>query len=286
MECTRARKILSEYIDGALDRQTAELLEVHLAECKDCGKEHSSLRALINEIGLMDPVEAPKDFLEKINERIDATSRFKGITRFILFPARVKIPLELTALAVTSVLIFLVFNMVQPDNNAIYAPSGTDETDVALIPGPESRGETNKSLSRTKPENWNTPLKFALLLEPREEEQPLSTENVLLTTRGRDTSINPELSFAPSPSKQDLTLLDIISDMNEIITLIEGRLLSEGHEEGIDNVQYMNVEIPAANYQAFLDKVEKVATLRESAPELPEGYRDKILLNIKIKSSN
>jgi hypothetical protein len=194
--------------------------------------------------------------------------------------------LELAALAVTSVLIFIVFNMIQSDNKAIYAPSVTDETIVAVIPGPESRGETNKSLSSTKPENRSTPLKFALILEPKEEAQPISTENVLLTTRGRDTAINPELSFSPSLSKRDLTLAEIISDINEIITLTEGRLLSEGHEEGIDNAQYINVEIPAANYQAFIDKIEKVAVLQESAPKLPEGYRDKIFLNIKIKSSN
>lgn len=288
MECARVRHILSEYIDGVLDYQTAGLLEGHLEECEKCHKEYISLNRLVNEIGLMAPVEAPKDFLQKINERIDAQPRFGGALRFLLFPARIKIPLELTALAMTAALIFLIFNTIQPDKKFIDTPLNSDETRIASVSVPESQEETDSSFSGGNLEKRRSPIMLTLVLEPKQRDKVLSSENVLFATRDLDTTANmPELSFRAPLSKQDETeLVDIISGINEIIILTEGSILSKGNEDATGNTEYINVEIPAANYQSFLGKIEKVASLQEPAPKLPDGYRDKVLLNIKIKASN
>ena len=87
MECIKARQMLSEYIDGVLDKQSAGLLEGHLEKCEKCHEDHISLKSLTKEIGLMDTVKAPDDFLERIKERLESKSRLENIRRFSLFPA-------------------------------------------------------------------------------------------------------------------------------------------------------------------------------------------------------
>lgn len=43
MDCARARALVSDYIDGELDADTARLLELHLRGCQTCPPLYAAL---------------------------------------------------------------------------------------------------------------------------------------------------------------------------------------------------------------------------------------------------
>jgi len=114
MDCAAILKWLSEYIDGTLDAQTRTWVEKHITDCENCKQELDSLRAVVQELGALDPVKPPADFLEKIHERMEPRSGFNKMVRKLFVPFHIKIPLELAAAATVTILVVLVLNIQQP----------------------------------------------------------------------------------------------------------------------------------------------------------------------------
>ena len=137
MECAGIREYLSEYVDGTLDPQNRALVEEHLSTCEHCREELSSLRAVIEELGSLEPLSAPENFLRSIHERIENRSAFSRVKRLLFFPARIKIPLQLATAAVTALLVFTVFNAMQPAKQFPGKPSVSDQERVAQQPASE-----------------------------------------------------------------------------------------------------------------------------------------------------
>jgi hypothetical protein len=115
MDCAAVLEHLSEYIDGTLDAQTRTEVEKHIAACDHCKQELFSLRTVVQELGALDPIKPPADFLERIHERIDKRSGFKKILGKLFVPFHIKIPLELAAAATVTILVVLVLNIQQPE---------------------------------------------------------------------------------------------------------------------------------------------------------------------------
>ena len=169
MECAEIEKFLSEYIDGILDRETRDLVEEHLRTCKACREELASLRAVVKELGSLESVEAPADFLDKVHEHIEQPSRFAKILRALFVPTRIKIPFQLATAAATAVLVFSLFNLMQPAKQMVDVPSDSgpmrtaDKTRVDSVePAPE------KEIYESKPV-----LKEAALPQKLTEKKPI-----------------------------------------------------------------------------------------------------------------
>ena len=176
MECAEIEKFLSEYIDGILDRETRGLVEDHLRTCKACGEELASLRAVVKELGSLEPVEAPADFLDKVHERIEQPSRFSKILRGLFVPTRIKIPFQLATAAATAVLVFSLFNLMQPEKQMVGVPSDSgpirtaDKTGVDSVePAPEKEIYESKPVLREArlPQKFaeKKPIQLVLLLK-------------------------------------------------------------------------------------------------------------------------
>jgi hypothetical protein len=125
MDCASILELLSDYIDGTLDVQTQIAVEKHIAVCNNCKQEVDSLRAIVDELGALEPVKAPEDFLEKIHERMEKRSGFNKILRKLFLPFHIKIPLELAAAATVTILVVLVLNIQQPEIKMLKIPIGT-----------------------------------------------------------------------------------------------------------------------------------------------------------------
>ena len=285
MECYQIKELLTEYIDGMLDSQTLTTVEEHLHKCGGCNEEYLSLKALVNELGYLETVKAPKDFLKKTHERIEAGSWFDRIKRLLFFPARIKVPVELTALATTAVLVFIIFNMVQPEKQDKNIPSETSGNEIAI------KGKTDPVEPTVKSDDLmeGRLIHLVLLLESESEEKPISSENVLFVTSGTEINRQDVSEFRfktdqqkqpSSPSLQD----DILTNINKIISPMEGRLLSKEYKNG-DYLQYITLEIPTVNYLPFLKGIERYGSLQTPIPVLPEEYPDRIQLRIQITSS-
>jgi len=134
MDCAAILELLSEYIDGGLDVQTRTAVEKHIAVCENCKQELASLRAVVEELGALDQVKPPADFLEKIHERMEPRSGFKKILRKLFVPYGIKIPLELAAAATVTILVFFVLNIQQPEIQMMKIPTATKSRMLAEKP--------------------------------------------------------------------------------------------------------------------------------------------------------
>jgi len=70
MDCSRVIGKLSSYVDEALDEQTLEAVEAHLATCSECREELASLRLLVTAAGEIEPVGPPYDLKQRIFESV------------------------------------------------------------------------------------------------------------------------------------------------------------------------------------------------------------------------
>jgi len=114
MNCSRIKDLFSEYIDGQLDKEQEALVKDHLLVCSDCRDEFESMKAVIREMGSLDKIKAPDDFLETLHGRIKSDSWFQKIKAYLFIPASIRIPVELTTLATALIIAFFIFHIVPP----------------------------------------------------------------------------------------------------------------------------------------------------------------------------
>jgi hypothetical protein len=134
MHCAAILELLSEYIDGTLDMQTRTAVAKHITVCENCKQELASLRAIVDELGALEPVKPPADFLEKIHERLETSSGFNKILRKLFVPFHIKIPLELAAAATVTILVVLVLNIQQPEIQMLQIPTAPKSKSMAEKP--------------------------------------------------------------------------------------------------------------------------------------------------------
>lgn len=69
--CERARELLDDYVDGALEEAERRSVEAHLEECGECRHEEAQLRALLAEARALSlEVPPPWDLWPRIERRI------------------------------------------------------------------------------------------------------------------------------------------------------------------------------------------------------------------------
>ncbi len=124
MECRKVQRHLSAFMDGVLDAQTSTFIKKHLSACRECQKELESLKTLVRDLGNLETVRAPDDFLEQLHKRMDAGSDFRRWIRILFVPFRVKVPLELATAVAMAVVIFAIVYRPQMENQIPHTPVG------------------------------------------------------------------------------------------------------------------------------------------------------------------
>jgi len=70
--CRKVAKVLQAYLDGEVDQHTADMVREHLEECRRCGLEASTYRAIMTAIPLAeahsDPVEVDPAAVERLRD--------------------------------------------------------------------------------------------------------------------------------------------------------------------------------------------------------------------------
>ena len=286
MECDRIKKILSEYIDGVLDDGTVEIIEEHLKQCEDCNVEYVSIKKIVDELGSMERIKAPKDILAKVHERIESYSLFDRIRRYLFLPSRAKLPIELIAMAATAVIVFFVFNIVQYEKQGDLEPTATTDTaEVAVTQGTGSKGTEDEPYITTQPGREMGPIQLAILLGTEHKPEPLSSENLLFIASGNGIESHldtPDLGFNTEQHQKNNLESNPVSDIINTISLVEGRLISKEYKNGTDDLSFITLEIPGINYYPFLDKIENIGTLQTPAPDLSKGHKEPVLLRIQL----
>jgi len=111
MECTETRTYLSDYIDNDLETRITLLIDEHLEECSECAMEYGFMKNLILELGSMEELEAPTGFAQKVHERLKTRTLFDKLKNMLFISEKIGIPLEVSGLAVTVLLVLVLFGV-------------------------------------------------------------------------------------------------------------------------------------------------------------------------------
>jgi len=315
MECSRSKELLSDYIDGILDARTKALLEEHLMVCKGCREDLGSLKALVQEMGSLESLEAPTDFLEKVHERIEQRSKFGQIMRRLFFPVRIKVPLELATVAAMAILILTVLNIQQPGKEETAdVPLDSDQ----LVSAEKARVDAAKPMVKT--EDYKSKPSFEkAATEPSETKReiielillvkteafstaypPSAAKELAPTSRKRGTRIDEEgidvSSYARTGiGKQAVPLAETktlepkqeeggdetLSKVKNLVERIDGKVVSIEYEKQTEQPQSIHAEIPTRHYNSFCDGLRDIALLQTTPPTISE--KDQKLIHIRIR---
>jgi hypothetical protein len=342
MDCASILELLSEYIDGTLDVQTRTAVEKHIAVCKNCEQEVVSLRAIVDELGALEPVKAPEDFLEKIHERLETHSGFNKILRKLFVPFHIKIPLELAAAATLIILVVLVLNIQQPEIQMTKIPIGTpsqrlDEkpkTDL-MKPVLKKHAEPPATVNEEAPARLSdsgpvmlprrSKIKTATRSIQRESEpsssfmakaeskqdaakgHPIELALVLKTgiiggtfkpgivmqaaplLEGRESTVETESTHTNSFEKKidagekDRTS-DLLARIKHIIDHAQGKVLAVKYDGQAEQLQSIDAEIPAENFESFCTQLTGLAAFQNPPPDVTDNDLETIRVHIRFLS--
>ena len=153
MECAEVKELLSDYMDDTLDLKTKVLVQEHVLACRGCKEVLASLRSLAGELGSLEPVKAPDDFLDRLHERIEKRSPFAEFMRKLFVPMQIKIPMQFAAVTAAALLVFAVVRTQQPHKRV--AKTVKDSVSVELaktIPSEVAKSTPEGSVS-TEPDS-------------------------------------------------------------------------------------------------------------------------------------
>ena len=189
MDCAAILELLSEYIDGTLDVQTRTAVEKHIAICENCKQELSSLRAVVEELGALDQVKPPADFLEKIHERMEPRFIINRLIHKLFVPFHIKIPLELAAAATVTILVVFVLNIQQPEIQMMQIPTASKSQRLAEKPKEDRiKPAFKKEAERPAPVFEEAPAKLS------------DSEPVMLARRSGAKSVTPSIQMESEPT--------------------------------------------------------------------------------------
>jgi tetratricopeptide (TPR) repeat protein len=93
MKCAKAKKYISEYIDGDLSRNKASSLEKHLKACPDCQSQLEDFQQIKERAGRLLKSEPSGQTWFRIQARLKENTQVSSTgpkVRFLFFPARLR----------------------------------------------------------------------------------------------------------------------------------------------------------------------------------------------------
>lgn len=253
MECPTIKELLSEYIDGILDSQTRALVEEHLSTCEECRKELASLKAVVEELGSLESVEAPRDFLEKLHERMEPRFTFRKVMRMLFVPARIKVPLEAATVLAIAILIFGGLHTDQPEKQIAQLPEGSTQVRIAKRT-PVDRVKPGLKTEAYEPQ---PALEQATVKQPGRERKPIELVLLLETESPQSTHAPGRAKVAPPiPEKAARAIGEGKTDMTSRSTReITGQAVPDAEmKAGEVGEEKRVMELPMRETSTFKEK--------------------------------
>ena len=125
MTCAEIREQFSGRLDLALSEEEHELLAEHLATCPECRREWGRFAATVSLLRSVEPVRAPAGFVDRVLAASRPEPWYRRLTRGLLVPWPVKLPLEAAALVMVAGLAVLIFQHSSELRQMAYAPEPT-----------------------------------------------------------------------------------------------------------------------------------------------------------------
>lgn len=308
MDCEEIREHLSAYVDDLLDAGGKARVEEHLLSCKACQQELAKLKALVRELGSLESVEPPKDFLDQLNERIEARSWFPKILRTLFKPMRVKIPLEFAGAVAVAILVLVFLHTQKEELGLKQAPVGLVKQEgpseqVAMekqqakapwsLEGKASKGRVvdssrelakdeayERQLARKGGEERRKVIELTLVMNkeipPESLEPGAAMEAAPTPPKKMRRSLALQETAPPARPKTDEELDDSLSRLKKLIELLGGEVVSVEYDEQTKRLASIGAQIPAHQIHTFYNKLKELGDLR-TPPEAVTGKGNEVL---------
>ncbi len=313
MDCGEIKERLSAYVDDVLDAESKAVVEEHLSTCKDCQQELVSLKALVSELGSLESVEPPRDFLDQLHERIEARSWFPKILRTLFVPMRVKIPLEFAGAVAVAILVFSVLHTQKDQLRLAEAPVGLKQERAGEQVAMEKRQaeaplrvmeesvykeravDSFGDVAKDEAHKPQLAYKAATAEEPPAERETIELA-LVMKKEIRPESLAPgaAMEAAPAPKKKmsrslalpqaappakperDEEVDESLPRLKRLIELVGGEVVSLEYNEETNTLESIRAEIPAKQIDTFYNKLKALGDL-QVPPEAVAGKEHEVL---------
>ncbi|MDD5680741.1 MAG: zf-HC2 domain-containing protein [Candidatus Omnitrophica bacterium] len=270
MKCSKAKELLSEYIDGALDPGTRTLFEEHIAACRDCREELAFFKTCMKEIGSMEKVKPPADFLDKVHDRLDRTSEFERIMQKVFTPVRTKVSFETAGILAALLLLVVVTTTVLN----IYSSRKAGDYKIAKA--------YVKTMDRIS-EPVSKPIELVLLIQ-REVPETAYDASETFPHEEQEEAGNRMVLEKMSVPEAPLDLKGTLLKVEDLVKLAEGKVISIERRKDTAVPQFIIAEIPSPNYSLFMKKLGTLGTVSQPQSGQPkEEMKTKGPIRVQIK---
>ena len=317
MDCSDIKALLSEYIDGTLDPETQDRVDQHVASCAECREELTSLRALVQELGTLEPVQPPEDFLVQVHDRLEKRSRFSSLLRMIFLPFQIKLPLQVAGAVAMAI---LVLSLIYFQREEFKAPVVTLKQEVGKTQADQVADTEDRAMAgKAKPAFEKTaleapprdirPIEVALLLRKdlglRAYEPGKAAEMPPLSEKGRRETLgarralpsaNVEGQFQEEKSSGHAAEdkappklaeeYDPLVGLKNLIGSVHGKVLSVNYHGETKQPDALLAQIPASQWREFREQLKALGDLKIPAePPLPKG-EETLQVRIRLVPQN
>ncbi|MCG2712541.1 MAG: zf-HC2 domain-containing protein [Candidatus Omnitrophica bacterium] len=110
-DCKHIQSLFSGYIDAELNAQQRQEVKEHIESCTACKKEFEAFNLMAKMLHSMEKIDAPADFTEKVNQRIDDKKSVDSFLKNLVRDQRFKVPLTISA----AILLFVCVRSFYPE---------------------------------------------------------------------------------------------------------------------------------------------------------------------------
>ncbi len=161
MECDKAKKGFSGFLENTLPQEAREKIITHLSSCNGCRYELKELEKTLSLLNTLDEVEPPAWLTRKVMAKIrKETAPEKGLWERFFGRASFSPPAAALATVAVAVIAFVAFKGIWPGAGRIMMPPSS--ATPAHAPSQEPKHDESKTLRNNKdahsPKNASVPL--------------------------------------------------------------------------------------------------------------------------------
>jgi anti-sigma factor RsiW len=202
MECDKIQEILPAYLEGLASPAESEMVSSHLASCPECNSTVKALMKSQKLIANLEDVEPPPWLKTRIMARLEEGIEqeeaegwsFRRLKDLLLYPLKVKIPLQAFAVLVVAVVAVYVYKTTQPElQTTVLNPKSA----ATLSPSAEKKDSDLRLEGAQKPER-----NAAAGTRQSQEQSPPESPAKLGAEEGRGWPSGIREIFKASPARQ------------------------------------------------------------------------------------
>jgi hypothetical protein len=244
MNCQETRELLSEYLDQRLASGQSTAVEEHAASCRDCHEELEALRRTVSLLGRLDETEPSPGFVSEVERKIERGQWLSRLRVWFLEPVVIKVPLEVTAITILSIIAFQIVKSPQIE------PDGKPAAGFRDLAKREEPERVDPAKDKSQPQPSYRAAKPASPAAPKEQPAAIAP-----------LAEKKESASALREAAPEVPMSDIVTDdvpayharVKALVAELGGKVLRE--EGSADEGLLLTVEVPQSFQQAFWNRL-------------------------------